>query len=149
MAKMNKTQMKLMHYAQLINLIMDDTEAEQDQMSPKFDALKQALLDGTMGEFDTDTYAKTIASFQDGTDHYAGMLEKLQAAKVPAKLMGNHKLLTQAFADFQKGCQDMVDSLHDSPTQFDESAFSMAEADQDAASSRLMKYIQKISAMMG
>ena len=57
MAKMNKTQMKLMHYAQLINLIMDDTEAEQDQMSPKFDALKQALLDGTMGEFDTDTYA--------------------------------------------------------------------------------------------
>lgn len=149
MAKMNKTQLKLMHYAQLINLIMDDTEAEQDQMSPKFDALKQALLDGTMGAFDTDTYANTITSFQDGTDHYASMLEKLQAAKVPAKLMGNHKLLTNAFADFQKGCQDMVDALHDSPAQFDESAFSLAEADQDAASSRLMKYIQKVSTMMG
>ncbi|WP_407894443.1 hypothetical protein [Lacticaseibacillus sp. N501-2] len=148
MAKMNKTQMKLMHYAQLINLIMDDTEAEQDQMSPKFEALKQALLNGNIGDFDKEAYAQTITSFQDGTDHYNSMLEKLQNAKVPAKLMGNHKLLTSAFTDFVKGCQDMVDSLHDNPTEFDEGAFSMAEADQDAASSRLMKYIQKISAMV-
>ncbi|WP_390408081.1 hypothetical protein [Lacticaseibacillus jixiensis] len=149
MAKMNKTQAKFLYYAQLINLIVSDTEAEQDQMSPKFTALKDALEAGSVADFDADEYAKTKASFADGTDHYQGMLQKLEDAKVPARLMGNHKLLTNAFRDFTQGCQNMVDSLHDDPASFDQAAFLKAEADQDAASERLMKYIQKLSSMMG
>ncbi len=144
---MNKNQQKFAHYAQLINQIVTDTEAEQDKMSPKFETLKQALLAGTLADFDSAEYATIKTLFADGTAHYQQMLAQLQQAKVPAKLMGNHKLLTAAFADFVAGCDAMVTSLHENPSTFDEAAFSEAEADQDVATSKLMKYIQKISLM--
>ncbi|WP_461213402.1 hypothetical protein [Lacticaseibacillus sp. GG6-2] len=144
---MNKNQQKFARYAQLINQVVTDTEAEQDKMSPKFEELKKALLDGSMADFDGADYTAIKTLFADGTTHYQQMLTQLQKVKVPAKLMGNHKLLTAAFSDFVDGCTAMVASLHDNPSAFDEEAFSEAEADQDVATTRLMKYIQKISLM--
>ena len=144
---MNKNQQKFAHYAQLINKVVTETEEEQDQMSPKFEVLKEAIEAKQIAAFDAAEYTATSDLFTAGTEHYQALLAQLRAVAVPAKLIGNHKLLTAAFSDFVAGCEAMVASLHDAPTALDEAAFAAAEADQDAATTRLMKYIQKISLM--
>ncbi|MCI1985354.1 MAG: hypothetical protein LKJ69_01345 [Lactobacillus sp.] len=144
---MNKNQQKFARYAQLINQIVTDTEAEQDEMSPKFEALKAAEEAGTIADFDAEAYATTKTLFAAGTAHYQKMLEQLEAAQAPARLLGNHKLLTGAFRDFTLGCEAMLASLHETPADFDATAFDAAEATQDAATTKLMKHIQKITAM--
>ncbi|MFD1485346.1 hypothetical protein ACFQ5J_08900 [Lacticaseibacillus baoqingensis] len=143
---MNKNQQKLAYYAQLINQIVTETEAEQDQMSPKFEELKAAEAAKTIQDFDAQAYQATKTLFTNGTTHYQQMLAQLEAAQAPARLLGNHKLLTSAFRDFTQGCVEMVASLHDAPAEFDQAAFDAAEAKQDAATTKLMKHIAKITA---
>ncbi|WP_461226547.1 hypothetical protein [Lacticaseibacillus suihuaensis] len=145
---MNKNQVKMVRYGQLVNKVIEDTEAVQETMSPKFQALKDAIVAGTVADVAEGDYANTLQSFTAGTAQYQGFLAQLQGVAAPARLMGNHKLLCGAYAEFVAGCEAMVAALHNAPAQLDEAAFSAAEADQDVATDKLMKYLQKISALI-
>lgn len=144
---MNKNQLKMMLYAKTINQVMDTVESVQDDISPKFEVLRQALDDNKLASVTEADYQTTLDAFNAGTDKYKELLAKLQTAKAPARLVGNHKLLTGAFDDFVNGCVAMIDSMHDKPEALDQAAFDQSEADQDDAQERIMKHLQKISSL--
>lgn len=145
---MNKTQQKIAHYAQLIETVVTGTEDEQQTLAPPFEALRQAIDEGTLDALTQEDYQATKATFEAGTARYAALLTQLQKAQPPARLMGNHLKLTKAFNDFVAGCQAMTQSLNDSPQTLDQPAFDAAEQAQDDATDRLMKAIQKITILM-
>ncbi|MFD1433127.1 hypothetical protein [Lacticaseibacillus yichunensis] len=145
---MNKNQLKMMHYGTTIDKVMKDTEAQQEVLSPLFEALRSAIDAGTEQAFDAETYTETKTAFTAGTAVYAGLSDKLASLAAPARLMGNHVLLKNTYADFVAGCQAMTASLGDAPADLDVAAFNSAEAAQDEATDKLMKYLQRISALV-
>ncbi|WP_179394887.1 hypothetical protein [Lacticaseibacillus absianus] len=144
---MNKNQVKLLHYGQVVNRVITQTEEIQETMSAKFEALRTAIDSETLAAFDSESYAETKAAFSAGTTQYAALGQQLDAVAVPARLMGNHKLMTSAYAEFVAGCAAMTASLNDTPATLDVAAFNAAEAAQDAATGKLMKHLQKVSAL--
>lgn len=144
---MNKAQQKLQHYARLISSVMDATEGQQDTLGPLFDRLRKAIDDDQLASVSDEDYAATREAFAAGTAVYETQLTALQQATAPARMMGNHQLLTAAYADFVAGCQAMTASLGDGKAALDQSQFDAAEKAQDEATEKLMKRLQRVSAL--
>ncbi|MFD1393415.1 hypothetical protein ACFQ3L_07495 [Lacticaseibacillus jixianensis] len=142
---MNKNQQKMVHFSNVMQQVMNGTEAEQERLNPQFTALRAAIDAGTSASFDAATYAQTKQQFEAGTNHYAALLETLAAPSAPARFIGAHKLLVAAYRDFVAACQAMTESLHDAPGSLDVSAFNAAEKAQDAATERMMVQLSKIT----
>ena len=88
-------------------------------------------------------YEEIRKSFAEGTAEYGTLLGKFENADAPARYIGNHKLLTKAFASFVEGCKDMTASLG-ADKKIDVAAFNAAEKLQDEETGQLTKYLEKI-----
>jgi len=144
---MNKNQLKIMHYGNLINTVITDTENTQESLNPEFEVLRAAIDDQKISDMDGAAYQKTQQDFAEGTAHYQSLLDQLNSAAVPARLIGNHKLLTGSYGRFVDACVAMTKSLGDN-LAIDVEAFNQAEAIQDEETEKITKYLQKISVLV-
>ncbi|MFD1672929.1 hypothetical protein ACFQ5M_12575 [Agrilactobacillus yilanensis] len=144
---MNKTQQRTMRYAQLINGMIQNLEDNQTDLNSDYERLKEAIEADKVADITSDDYWTIQENFQKGTDSYKDQLQKLKRGQAPAKLMGTHHLLLDAYEEFVDGCQDMVDSMLDDRT-VDSEKFLMAEQAQDTATDKISKYIQKITQLI-
>ncbi|WP_270330067.1 hypothetical protein [Lapidilactobacillus dextrinicus] len=142
----NKMQQKAMRYGSVINRVIEETEQTQEKLDPMFKELKTKLDAQDMASLSADRYNEIRQGFAAGTQTYDELLQQLNQAQAPARLMGNHHLLVAAFSDFVKGCQAMTESLHNDQS-VDVDQFAQAEKDQDDATERLSKYLTKIGAL--
>lgn len=140
----NKMQQKAMHYGLTINNVVENTEKYQEELDPLFTALKDKLTANDLASMTPADYDETRATFAKRTADYATLADKLAAAVPPARLMGNQQLLVAAYRDFVAGCQAMTDSLGPDK-KVDEAQFSAAEQQQDAATEKISKYLQRIT----
>lgn len=141
---MNQAQKKAMEYARVINNMVQKTQEVQERLNPQFETIKTALDSGKVADMKADEYTAIKVDFQKGTDEYKAVAETLHVAKSPAKLMGMHHNLATAYDRYAQACQDMVDSMKDTP-EIDKSVFEAAEKNQEEASDEISKFIQKIS----
>lgn len=141
---MNQAQKKAMEYARVINNMVQKTQEVQERLNPQFEIIKTALNSSKVADIKVDEYIAIKADFQKGTDEYKAVAETLHAAKSPAKLMGMHHNLVTAYDRYAQACQDMVDSMEDTP-EVNKAAFESAEKNQEEASDDISKFIQKIS----
>ncbi|KRM54357.1 hypothetical protein [Lacticaseibacillus sharpeae] len=144
---MNKNQQKMAQYGYTINNVMSRTDELQDELNPLFIQLREAIDNNKVDDFKKDDYEDIRSKFAAGTAEYAEMLKKFESAQVPARFIGNHKLLTKAFASFVEGCQQMTDSLGDDK-QIDVDSFNAAEKQQDEASEKVSKFLNKIQVLV-
>ncbi|WP_125607482.1 hypothetical protein [Lapidilactobacillus bayanensis] len=142
----NKIQQKAMHYGSVISHVIEETEQTQEKLDPMFKELKTKIDGHDLATMSADRYNEIRQGFAAGTQTYDELLRQLNQAQAPARLMGNHHSLVNAFSDFVKGCQAMTESLQDGQT-IDEAQFTQAEKDQDDATERLSKYLTKIGAL--
>lgn len=142
---MNKNQQKMVHFSNVMQQVMGGTEEEQDVLNPKFQALRQAIDNGTLAAFDPAAYQTTKKMFAKGTEKYQALLKALTDVTPPARFIGTHKLLIAAYRDFVAGCQAMTSSLADGPEKLDVAAFNAAEKAQDVATERIMTQLSKIT----
>lgn len=142
----NKLQQKAMRYGATISQVIEQTEQTQEKLDPMFKNLKEKIKANDLANMSQDRYNEIRQGFAAGTQTYDELLHQLNQAQAPARLVGNHHLLLNAFSDFVKGCQAMTDSLHDDQT-IDEAQFTQAEQDQDDATERLSKYLTKIGTL--
>ncbi|WP_057771231.1 hypothetical protein [Lactobacillus selangorensis] len=142
---MNKTQQRAVNYANEINSMISITQDNQDKMDPYYEKLKTAIADNKVADISAADYKKTQTEFQTGTDHYKKALINLKNAKAPARLIGNHHILSSAYQQFVDGCQMMCDSLGDDK-KVNVEMFHDAEKAQDEATDRMSRAIQKIMA---
>ncbi|RHW45132.1 hypothetical protein DS832_08450 [Bombilactobacillus bombi] len=143
---MNQAQKRAITYAHVLNEVIEDTQKIQDDLNPKFQQIKEALATGNLIDMKSSEYLKIQGDFQSGTDEYAKLTDKLHNAKAPAKLMGVHLSLVQAYKDYTQACQDMINSMKDDRT-VDESAFAASEEAQDQILDKIGKYLMKMNQM--
>lgn len=134
---------KMAIYAPLLSDLITNTNKVGEEMSHDYEPLEDAVAKNDYAGIDL---AKTKQTFQDGTDQYQGFLVQLQNADVPAKELGRHSVLTEAYADYVNGCQDMVDSI--SADKIDVEAFNAAGQAQQDSIERVFKTAQKIMMSM-
>lgn len=144
---MNKTQQKAVRYAQLINEMIQNLQDNQSDLNDDFEKLKQAIKADTVADIAANDYWAIQEHFQKGTDSYRAELTKLRKGQAPAKLMGTHHLLVNAYETFAEGCQAMVDSMLDNRT-IDAAKFTESEKIQDSASDKIGHYVQKITQLI-
>ena len=144
---MNKNQQKMVAYGRIIDNVMGQVEQLQDRMSPEFEELRAAIDNDSLADIDAKHYEDIRKDFAAGTADYGTLLKMYQGASAPARLMGNHILLTKAFAGFVDGCQAMTDSLG-ADKQIDVAAFNASEKKQDAQTELITRYLQKIQTMV-
>ncbi len=143
---MNKNQQKMAQYGYTIDAVMTRTDELQDALNPMFLELRAAIDDDKVAAIDAAHYADIREQFATGTAEYKQLLTKFEAVQVPARFIGNHKMLTKAFAEFVAGCQQMTDSLKEDQT-IDAAAFKASEQVQDDESEKISKYLNKIQVL--
>ncbi|MBA1434699.1 hypothetical protein [Bombilactobacillus bombi] len=141
---MNRAQKRAVTYARILNEVMEKTQEIQEDLNPKFEQIKAALAAGNLTEMKSSEYLKIQGDFQKGTDDYARLTEKLQAVQAPARIMGVHLSLVEAFQEYVKACQDMIDSMKDDRT-VDLAAFQASEQSQDQILDKISKYIIRMN----
>lgn len=143
---MNKNQQKMAQYGYLINNVMTRTDEMQDALNPLFLELRTAIDADQVSAIADDRYAEIRTKFAEGTAEYTQLLAQFEAVQAPARFIGNHKMLTKAFAGFVAGCADMTASLGDNK-QIDLAKFDAAEKVQDEESEKVSKYLNKIQVL--
>lgn len=135
----------LAYYLTTINTVVTDTEQIGTDLNGAFEEIKGAIENKDAANFDDARRLEIIALFQEGTDKYRMMFEKIGRLKAPARLLGNHKKFEQAYKAYVVGCEEMVLSLQDG---IDEAAFRAAEEKQDQATDQIAAAIQKMTQVM-
>lgn len=130
---------KMPMYASLLSDLISGTNETGEKMSKDYEPLEAAMNKNDLSNIDLKT---TKDTFQNGTDTYQTYLDQLNDADVPAKALGMHSNLKSAYANYVKGCQDMVDSIKDD--SIDNDAFKAAGDLQQASIEKVFKYAQKI-----
>lgn len=143
---MNKNQQKMVQYANTINKVMSRTDELQDELNPLFLELREAIDKDQVAGIADDHYADIRTKFAEGTAEYTKMLAQFETAQVPARFIGNHKLLTKAFGAFVDGCAQMTKSLG-ADKQIDVPVFNAAEKVQDEESEKVSKFLNKIQVL--
>lgn len=141
---MNAAQKKAMQYGTLINKTVQTIQEEQDILNPEFEKLRKALDRDQIDRIDSVEYTRIKADFSKGTKAYEDLLNKLQKAKAPARLMGTHISLVAAFKSYVEGCQKMTDSIKEDQS-VDRQQFNESEKQQDEYMDKFSKLIQKLT----
>lgn len=134
---------KMAIYAPFLSDLITGTNKVGEEMGKTYEPLEEAMKNGDYSSVDLK---KTKETFQSGTDRYQAYLEQLNQVDVPAKELGRHSLLKDAYANYVKGCQNMVDSISDN--DIDKDAFEAAGNLQQDSISRVFKTAQKIMMSM-
>lgn len=141
---MNKSQQKMMQYGTAVNQLIEATEQGQELMGPLFTPLKEAVIQQKVTEMPEQEYQKTRQIFETGVASYHDAFNQFKTVAVPARLMGNHHLLTKAYASFIEGCEDLIATMT-ADQKIDEQAFLAAETKQDETTAQFSKLVSKIS----
>lgn len=141
---MNKTQQKARHYSQVLNQVIERTQAIQEELNPQFEEVKTALANDQLTAMKSSHYLEIEGQFQHGTDEYQQLAAQLQQATPPAKLMGLNFSLVKVYREYVAACQAMIDSMKDDRT-VDISAFKAAEAAQDQTTTAMGKILVKMN----
>lgn len=141
---MNAAQKKAMQYGQLINDTVQAIQEEQDKLNPEFEKIREALDRSKVDKMDDVEYTKIQKDFTSGTKGYQATLAKLEKGKAPAKLMGTHINLVNAFKQYVAGCADMTASIGDGK-KVDRQKFDAAEKVQDEYMDKFSKLIQRLT----
>ncbi|KPN79933.1 hypothetical protein [Apilactobacillus zhangqiuensis] len=134
---------KMAIYAPFLSDLITNTNKVGEEMSHDYDPLEDAVANNDYSSIDL---ASTKDTFQKGTDKYKEFLSQLDNVDVPAKELGRHSILKEAYADYVKGCQDMVDSIKADTIEAD--AFNEAGKLQQDSIERVFKTAQKIMMSM-
>ncbi|GEK28965.1 hypothetical protein [Furfurilactobacillus siliginis] len=131
-------------YARTLSQIITSTEDLQKELEPYYTKLKTALDgDQLAGVSDADL-ADIQAEFQDGTDQYKQLNERLNKLQAPARFMGKHRNLTNAYQTYVDGCQAMTDSIQLADHKVDQNVFAAAETGQNEAMDHIIHLVTGI-----
>ncbi len=133
------------YYIQMINQLIQDTEAVGEKMNPKFEEVKKAIEDNQLATLSSEQLSEILATFNEGTQTYKAYLSKLQRLKAPARVIGLHKKLVAAYQKYVQGCLDMIASLEG---EVDVEAFNQAEQHQDEATDTIAFAIQRMTMLL-
>ena len=141
---MNAAQKRAMQYGQLINNTVQSIQEEQDKLNPEYEKIRDALDRSKVDKLDDVEYTKIQKDFTTGTTNYQTTLANLEKGKAPARLMGTHITLVNAFKKYVEGCAEMTASIGDNK-QVDRKAFDEAEKKQDEYMDKFSKLIQRLT----
>lgn len=130
---------KMAVYAPFLSNIINETNKIGEEMSKDYEPLETAMGKDDYSSIDLEN---TKEVFQNGTNRYQELFNQLDAADVPARELGRHAMLKDAYSDYVKGCQDMVDSIQNSTIE--KEAFHAAGDLQQASIEKVFKVAQKI-----
>ncbi|WP_099974332.1 hypothetical protein [Lactobacillus terrae] len=144
---MNQAQLKAMKYGQAINDAIAVIEKQQDILNPEFEVIKKEVEAGTLAEMDEIEYEKIRKDFSAGTKEYKTVLQNLEDAKAPARMMGTHMSLVNSFRSYVEGCTEMTKSLGKG-RKVNKKKFGESEATQDKYMDKFSYQIQKLTQNM-
>jgi hypothetical protein len=130
---------KMAIYAPFLSNVINDTNKIGEEMSKDYEPLEAAIEKDDYSSVDLKS---TKLVFQNGTDRYRELLNQLDKADVPARELGRHAMLKDAYTDYVKGCQDMVDSIQNTTVAKDD--FNAAGDLQQSSIEKVFKIAQKI-----
>lgn len=139
----NKAQQRAIKYAQTLNDVLQRTQEIQEELNPKFQEIKTALQKNELEQMQSAHYLTIQGDFQHGTDEYAQLTQQLADLRAPARFMGIHMNLVQAYRAYVQACQQMIDSMKDNRT-VDLEQFQQSEQDQDQATDEIAKCLQRL-----
>ncbi|GAF37268.1 hypothetical protein [Lentilactobacillus farraginis] len=138
----------LRRYAKVVSDIIDATQTNGEDLNADYEILRKTIDDGTVADLGTDQLARIKAHFQAGTDKYKDNVTKLEQAPVPVKVLGKHKLLVRAYADYAAACQAMTDSLDAEAGSINTDQFNQAEKDQEAHIAKVSDVTTRIMGLL-
>ena len=135
-------------YIQKINDVVTTSEEVGEEMNPSYETIRGAIDAENTAELTAEELASTKELFLSGTNKYRELLAEIKGLKAPAKVMGIHKKLEKAFADYVNGCQEMVDSIDTEKSAVNEELFNSSEAKQDEATDTISFCIQRVTQLV-
>lgn len=117
----------LRRYAKIVSDIIDSTQSNGEDLNADYEVLRKSIDDKTVSDLGSDRLTQIKTHFQSGTDKYQDNVNKLEQAPVPVKILGKHKILVRAYADYANACQDMTDSLNPEDASIDAKKFNRSE----------------------
>lgn len=129
-------------YMQKINQIVKETEEVGETMNSHYEEIRTLIDEDKIDELTEDKQLETVEVFKKGTAQYRQLLKTLSGLRAPARVMGVHKKMEQAYQSYVDGCQDMIESI---TNDVDVAAFDAAEQKQDQATDSIALALQKIT----
>ena len=142
---MSRESKKLHEYGNFIADVVQTTQDTQTALNPKYETIKKHIDDGTLKDMPANEYLEIQGEFQSGVDTYKKTAKEVAetAMDAPAKLVGTHRSLAKAYANYAESCQLMLDSMKDN-RDVDKDKFEESEKAQDEYAELMSKYLQKI-----
>ncbi|ANK59026.1 hypothetical protein BSQ39_10740 [Loigolactobacillus backii] len=145
---MSKAQQLKVHYAHVVDSMIQTTQNLTGQLNGDYELIKQAIATDTVGEIANDQWLSIKKNFNAGVADYQKSLKTLKDVRPPAKAMGlQHSLLT-AYTDYVAGCGAMADAVDAEKHTVDVAAFTSAEQQQDQASEAMNKQVSRLSSVL-
>ncbi|MFL2028492.1 hypothetical protein [Loigolactobacillus zhaoyuanensis] len=145
---MVKAQQVMVHYAQVIDQMLETTEQLTTDLNGDYQLLKEAIATDTVGDISNDQWGSIKANFDQGVAAYQKNLVEVKAVRPIAKAMGIHHLLLAAYTDYVAGCAQMAASVDATAHTIDTAAFTAAEKQQDDSSLAMNKQIARLSQIL-
>lgn len=134
----------MMTFARTLSQVIEETQTIQQGLEPYYTKLREALDQAQLDQIDAANLADIKAEFQDGTERYRGLQERLQQLQAPARFLGKHRSLVTAYTTYVTACQAMTDSINLDRHQVDQAQFDQAETDQTEAMNRIIRLVQTL-----
>jgi polar amino acid transport system substrate-binding protein len=138
----------LRRYAKIVSDIIDSTQSNGEDLNADYEVLRKSIDDKTVSDLGSDRLTQIKTHFQSGTDKYQDNVNKLEQAPVPVKILGKHKILVRAYADYADACQDMTDSLNPEDASIDAEKFNRSEKDQENHIAKVSDVTTRIMGML-
>ncbi|MEY2384900.1 hypothetical protein [Lactiplantibacillus pentosus] len=136
-------------YMPVLSKIIESTEKMGEELNPSFEKLRKAIDDDAVAEMVPAEFSDIQLEFSDGTEQYEQNLAQLKKVGVPARLIGRHRNLINAYEAYTKACAAMTASIDLENQTIDVAAFNQAESDQETEMGRISNNVQRImSAVM-
>lgn len=135
------------YYIQNINDIVKETEDVGETMNVFYEEVREAIDNGTVAELAPERIAEIQRIFEEGTQKYVVMLEKVSQLRPPARVMGIHKKFERSYIEYVAGCNEMVLSL-DPEKGIDTDLFNRSEEKQDKATDDISFAITRMSNLL-
>lgn len=135
------------YYVQNINDIVKETEEVGEKMNDYYEEVRKAIDEDKATELTPERIAEIQRIFQDGTNEYTAMLEKVSQLRPPARVMGIHKKFERSYIEYLAGCNEMILSL-DPEKGIDTDLFNKSEEKQDKATDDISFAITRMSNLL-
>jgi len=117
-------------------------------MNGSYELIREAIDTQKLETLTREQLTDIKALFAGGTEKYKMMLTQIQELRPPARVMGIHRKLEKAFADYVQGCQEMVDALQPDEAVVNTELFNQSEKKQDEATDTISFSIQRMTNLL-